>query len=312
MRLSESAISVRQLVKRYDGRPVVDGLSFDVAPGELFALLGPNGAGKTTTVEILEGYRRADAGTARVLGLDPHRDGRRLKPRIGLMLQQGGVYPTAAPIEVLRLFAAFYARPRDPDELLREVGLEGVARTRIRRLSGGQKQRLSLALAIIGCPEVLFLDEPTGAMDPQARRATWELIRDQQRRGVTVLLTTHFMDEAEHLADRVAIVDQGRLVALDSPRALIGASGLGAGIARIISFSAVPGLDVAALSMALGGVAREEIGGQYIVAAEPTPALIASLTTWLRDRDVLLRELRIGHRTLEDVFLHMTGRELRD
>jgi ABC-2 type transport system ATP-binding protein len=305
----EPAIVVDQLVKAYGPLRAVDGLSFAVERGELLALLGPNGAGKTTTVEVLEGYRRADGGSIRVLGLDPLRDGRRLKPRIGLMLQQGGVYPLASPLEVLRLFAAFYASPLDPLELLRQVGLEDAAHTRFRRLSGGQKQRLSLALALIGRPELLFLDEPTAAMDPQARQATWELIRSLKRRGITILLTTHFMDEAERLADRVAIVDRGRLVALDTPRGLIGGQ---ADAASVLHFSTRPGLALAPLADLLGGEIREESPGQYTASIEPSPARIASLAAWLRNQGALLTELRLGHRTLEDVFLSLTGRELRD
>ncbi len=218
----EPAIVVQGLTKRYDGRPAVDDLSFQVGRGELFALLGPNGAGKTTTVEILEGYRTPDDGRVRVLGLEPAREGAKLKPRMGLMLQDGGVYPAIRPLEALRLFASFYANPADPVELLGMVGLEDAARTRYRQLSGGQKQRLSLALALIGRPELVFLDEPTASMDPQARRATWEIVRRLQAEAVTVLLTTHFMEEAERLADRVAILHRGRLVALDSPAALGG------------------------------------------------------------------------------------------
>src|SRR5919204_5697334 len=214
------AIEVRGLVKRYNGRSVVDGVSFDVQPGEVFALLGPNGAGKTTTVEILEGYRKPDAGEARVLGLDPQRDGQEVKRRIGLMLQQGGLFPQITPREALRLFAAFYPHPEDPEELLERLQLREVARTRFRQLSGGQRQRIGLGLALVGRPELVFLDEPTAAMDPQARRSTWNIIRSLRSRGTTVLLTTHFMDEAEQLANRVAIVDRGKLVALDTPAGL--------------------------------------------------------------------------------------------
>src|SRR5215472_5224383 len=214
------AVEVRDLVKNYGGRSVVDGLSFSVEQGEVFALLGPNGAGKTTTVEILEGYRRADAGFVRVLGLDPSRQGSDLKPNIGLMLQQGGLFPQITAREALRLFAAFYPEAEDPDALLDQLQLREAANTRFRQLSGGQKQRLSLGLALVGKPRLVFLDEPTAAMDPQARRDTWSIIRSLRDRGTTVLLTTHFMDEAEQLANRVAIVDRGRLVALDSPTRL--------------------------------------------------------------------------------------------
>ena len=307
--MSEAAIEVDRLVKRYGARTAVDGLSLQVERGELLALLGPNGAGKTTTVEILEGYRRPDGGTVRVLGLDPWADGARLKPRIGLMLQQGGVYPAARPVEVLRLFASFFADPLDPAEVLRVVGLEDAAGTRFRALSGGQKQRLSLGLALIGRPELLFLDEPTAAMDPQARRASWELIRSLQERGTTILLTTHFMDEAERLADRVAIIESGRLLALDPPPVLIKNASAGGQL----YFRTPPGLDRTALAAVLGTARVDEHpAGEYVADVQPTPLRVAALTAWLSDQDALLTELRVGTGTLEDVFLGLTGRELRD
>jgi ABC-2 type transport system ATP-binding protein len=319
--LAEPAVVVENLVKAYGSHRAVDGLSFSLERGELLALLGPNGAGKTTTVEILEGYRRPDAGAVRVFGLDPLQDGRRLKPRLGLMLQQGGVYPSAYPLEVIRLFASFFAEPLDPLDLLRLVGLEQAARTQVRRLSGGQRQRLTLALALIGRPELLFLDEPTTAMDPQARLATWELIRSLKQQGVGVLLTTHFMDEAERLADRVAIIDQGRLIALDSPRALMqggaGSAGseVGGGRTAGIRFHTRPGLEIAKLSMRLGGVElREESPGTYAAQITPSPAQLAGLVAWLADQEALLTDLHVGDaaRSLEDVFLELTGREWRD
>ena len=307
MDATERAIVVRGLTKRYAGRAVVDDLSFDVARGEVFALLGPNGAGKTTTVEILEGYRALDVGVVRVLGLDPAREGRALKPRIGLMLQDGGVYPAIRPLEALRLFAAFYPRPADPAELLRRVGLEDAARTRYSQLSGGEKQRLSLALALVGNPELVFLDEPTAQMDVRGRHATWETIRGLAARGVTVLLTTHDMEEAERLADRVAIVDGGRLRALDSPAAL------GRPVSPdCLRFRARPGIRLDGLAAALGSrQAGEERPGEYAVKldAAPTPADVAVLATWLAERDVLASELHVGAggASLQDVFLRLTS-----
>jgi ABC-2 type transport system ATP-binding protein len=294
------AVEVRALVKRYAGRAVVDGLSFAVAPGEVFALLGPNGAGKTTTVEILEGYRTPDAGAVRVLGLDPRRDSRALKPRIGLMLQGGGVYPQAEPLETLRLFASFYERPIPPVDLLRRLGLEGVARTRFRRLSGGERQRLSLALALIGRPELVFLDEPTAAMDPQARRDTWQVIRELKTSGVTVVLTTHFMDEAEQLADRVAIVSAGRLIAAGTPAELAGRH------VTQLRFATAGGFDTAALSAQLAAPLAEVAPGRYCVDAPPSPALVLALAAWLAERDVLLTDLRATGGSLEDVYLQLT------
>ncbi len=306
-----AAIAVEGVTKRYGGRAVVQDLSFQVRCGEVFALLGPNGAGKTTTVEMLEGYRAPDGGRVRVLGLDPVHQGAALKPRLGLMLQQGGIYPQIRPLEALRLFAAFYSRPEDPRALLEQVGLEKAAGVRYRRLSGGQKQRLALALALVGRPELVFLDEPTAGMDPQARRVTWGIIRGLQRRGVTVLLTTHSMDEAEHLAGRVAIINRGRLVALDTPAALGQAGQGGTGL----RFRAPSGLDTGALAGALADLTapppavQELEPGHYAVAAPPTPTLLARLTAWLSARDVLLTELRVGGGTLEEVYLRLTGED---
>ena len=214
------AIEVAALEKRYGDNHAVNGISLSISIGEVFGLLGPNGAGKTSTVEILEGYRRADAGTVSVLGLDPWKDGAALRPQIGVMLQEGGLYPGVKPLEALRLFAAYYDDPDDPERLLTLVGLDDAKRTYVRRMSGGQQQRLSLALSLIGKPSLVFLDEPTAGMDPHARATTWSMIRELRDQGVTVVLTTHAMDEAEQLCDRVAIIDHGRVVACDTPTAL--------------------------------------------------------------------------------------------
>ena len=294
-----AAVEVRDLVKSYGQRCVVDGLSFAVGTGEVFALLGPNGAGKTTTVEILEGYRRPDGGSVRVLGLDPIADAPRLKQQIGLMLQQGGLFPQITPREALSLFAAFYPDSQDPATLLDQLQLRDVARTRFRQLSGGQKQRLSLGLALIGRPRLVFLDEPTAAMDPQARRGTWSIIRSLQERGTTVLLTTHFMDEAEQLATRVAIMDRGRLVALDTP------AGLRRAVAREVRFSTLPSVGREAASAALGEVDVEN-DGTLVWHVEPTPERIAQLSSWLVAQGALLTELRAGSRSLEQAFLSLT------
>jgi len=293
------------LEKRYGDNHAVNGISLSIATGEVFGLLGPNGAGKTSTVEILEGYRRADAGTVSVLGLDPWTDGAALRPQIGVMLQEGGLYPGVKPLEALRLFAAFYDDPDDPERLLTLVGLDDAKRTYVRRMSGGQQQRLSLALALIGKPTLVFLDEPTAGMDPHARATTWTMIRELRDRGVTVLLTTHAMDEAEHLCDRVAIIDHGRVVACDTPTALTTHAA-----ADETSFTAAPGLAVDELSAALhraAGAVREVRPGDYLIDTAATPELVAELAAWLRDRGVLLSELRAGTRSLEDVFLRLTG-----
>jgi ABC-2 type transport system ATP-binding protein len=297
------AIVVRGLTKRYGGRAVVDGVSFEVARGECLALLGPNGAGKTTIIEILEGYRGADAGAVTVLGLDPVRDGELLKPRIGLMLQEGGLYPSIRPSEVVRTYAKFFASPADPGELLRLVGLETAAGTKYRQLSGGQKQRLALALALVGRPELVFLDEPTSGMDPEARIATWEIIATLKGVGVTVLLTTHLLDEAERLADRVAILDRGRLVALDAPAAL-----RESGSPTRITFRARAGLHLGDLVREVGarGV-REEAPGAYVLDLVPTPAAVAAVTAWLARREILIAQLSTGAESLETTYLRMTG-----
>ncbi len=301
------AITVEGLAKHYGAVRAVDSLSFTVGAGEVFALLGPNGAGKTTTVEMLEGYRAPDAGKARVLGLDPIRDGQRLKQQIGIMLQQDGLYPGLTAREVLNLYSRFYQRPADVTALLELVGLQTAARTRCRQLSGGQKRRLALAVALVGQPALVFLDEPTAGMDPQARLATWEIIRSLQREGATVLLTTHLMDEAERLADRVAIIDHGRLVALDTIAALTG--GAAAGMVR---FSAPAGLDCAALAaLPSAEEASEARPGSYVLKTTDAPALLAELTAWLRDQGVTLTELRVGHGSLEEIFLQLTGTEVR-
>ena len=299
--MTSAAIRVRGLVKRYGPVTAVDGLDLEVARGETVAILGPNGAGKSTTVECCEGYRRPDAGTVEVLGLDPVRDGDALRARIGVMLQEGGIFPTAYPPEVMRTVARFYADPLDPDDLLDQVGLDEASHTRYRDLSGGQKQRLSLALALVGRPEVVFLDEPTAGLDPQARRGTWQHVRDLQADGVTVVLTTHLLDEAEELADRVMIIDRGRAVATGTPQELT------TGEQVDLTFSADPGLDTASLGAALGAPVRERRPGRYHVDGAPTPSMIADLATWLAEREVFLGELRAGKRSLEDVFLTLTS-----
>ena len=306
---ADAAIAVDRLTKAYGGRAAVNNLSFQVRPGEIFALLGPNGAGKTTTVEILEGYRRADSGSVRVLGLDPLAQPDGLKPRIGVMLQQDGLYPSLRAHEVLELYARFFAHPESPDELLQRVGLTEVARTRCRQLSGGQKRRLALALALIGRPRLVFLDEPTTGMDPQARRATWDIIRALKERNTTVLLTTHFMDEAERLADRIAIIDGGELVALDTPAGLTREQST---TTTHVYFTASVSIDVAAIGrLPTVRSAREDTVGKYAVETGDVPALLVELTTWLRDHHVELAELRVGRSSLEDVFLRLTGKEVR-
>ena len=217
---SQAAVEIDGLVMRYGATTAVDGLSMTVDAGTITAVLGPNGAGKTTTLETCEGFRKAQSGTVRVLGLDPRRDQRALMPRIGVMLQDGGAWSGVRAGEMLHHVARLHAHPIDPDALAARLGLEECGRTPYRRLSGGQKQKLGLALAVVGRPELLFVDEPTAGMDPHARRTTWDLLRELRAAGVTVVLTTHHMDEAERLADVVHIVDRGRLVASGTPTEL--------------------------------------------------------------------------------------------
>ena len=280
----------------------VDGVSFSARRGQVLALLGPNGAGKTSTVEALEGYRRPASGRVTVLGLDPVSQRSHLTPRIGVMLQRGGVYPSLSATAALRLFAAFYDDPADPDELVRRVGLEEVADTPWRRLSGGEQQRLSLALALVGRPEVAFLDEPTAGVDPGGRLAVRQVVRDLRDRGACVVLATHELEEAERLADEVLILDRGRVVAGGTPAAL-----MAAGVGGQIRFGAPPGLDADGLGAALGAVVVEERPGEYRADTDATPAAVARLTAWLAERDLPLADLRAGRQTLEDVFLRLTS-----
>jgi ABC-2 type transport system ATP-binding protein len=301
-------VEITGLVKRYGQVTAVDGLTLTAGAGAVTAILGPNGAGKTSTIEICEGYRHADGGRVRVLGLDPARDGGRLRPKVGVMLQSGGI-PQAIPAgDYLRLISRFHANPVPPSELLDLVGLTGAARTPYKRLSGGQQQRLSLAGAVIGRPELVFLDEPTSGMDPQARHATWDLISVLRSAGVAVILSTHFMEEAERLADDVVIIDHGRLVASGTPAQLTGSDGQ-------LRFRAEPGLDTEALLGVLpqDSTAKESPAGHYVIEVHGSvePALLAAVTAWCADRNVLPSSLRIESRTLEDVFLELTGRELR-
>ena len=299
-------VSLQGVTKSYGPKRGVMDLDLDVGEGELLAVLGPNGAGKTTSVEIMEGYRRPDRGTVRVLGLDPVRDRRRCIPQLGIMLQEGGVYPSLSVGEAVRLFAAYFANPVPPGELLELVGLSDRVRSRYRTLSGGERQRLSLALALVGRPRLLFLDEPTAGMDPRARLLTWQAVREQRRRGVTVLLTTHSMEEAERLADRVAIINQGRLVALDTPSALIGAGG--GGVVELETIEALSPDGLARLS-ALASVERyREVGpGRYLLRTASPPQALAEIASLLRDEGPRVLRLQVGGGSLEEVFLELTG-----
>ena len=301
------AIAVAGLRKSYDGRAVVDGLDFEVQPGEVFAILGPNGAGKTTTVEILEGYRNRDGGDVRVLGLDPATAGSELRGRVGLMLQGGGIYPQARPREILHLYARFYRDPRDPDELLEQAGLADAATTRYKVLSGGQKQRLGLALALLGRPQLAILDEPTAGMDPAAKASTRELIAALRGEGTTVLLTTHELADVERLADQIAIIDRGRVVASGTAAAL--AAGARPRL-RVRFAQALAPADLAALAAALGGgpISTDGgLGGYLVEEPASSPALVATLSSWCAEHGLLIAELRTSGATLEERYLALTG-----
>jgi len=302
------AVRISGLVKRYGDKTAVDGLDLEIPAGAVTAVLGPNGAGKTTTIETCEGYRRPDGGTVRVLGLDPVADAARLRPRIGVMLQSGGIYSGARADEMLRHMAKLHAHPLDVDALTERLGLGSCGRTAYRRLSGGQQQRLALAMAVVGRPELVFLDEPTAGLDPQARRSTWDLVRELRADGVSVVLTTHFMDEAEELADEVAVIDAGRIVAHGSPEALCRG-----GAENTLRFTGRPGLDLGSLLKALpdGTEAAELSTGAYRITGAIDPQLLATVTSWCAQHGVMPSGISVERHTLEDVFLELTGKELR-
>jgi len=297
-------IRLTNLVKRYAGRPAVDDVSFAVEQGEIFAILGPNGAGKTTTVESISGLRTPDAGSISVLGLDPRRDRAELRDVLGVQFQYSEFPAKLKVREALDLFAAFYRTPADTGALLEGLGLVEKRDTQYRKLSGGQKQRLSVALALVGNPTVAILDELTTGLDPQARRDTWQLIEDVRNRGVTVVLVTHFMEEAERLADRIAIIDKGRLVALDTPAGII---------ARVsdeqrLRFRPSAPLDDSLLT-ALPEVRSVDRSGPVVTVAG-TGNLLGAVTAVLARNEIVAFDLRMEQAGLDDAFVALTGRSL--
>jgi ABC-2 type transport system ATP-binding protein len=299
-----AAIRVSGLRKRYGELEAVRGIDFEVAEGECFALLGPNGAGKTTTVEILEGYRDRDAGQVEVLGFDPQRGGRDLHERVGIVLQSSGHFRELTVREVLDLFGGYYPRPRATGEVIDLVGLTEKAGARVKTLSGGQQRRLDLALGLVGDPDLLFLDEPTTGFDPSARRRSWELIESLRDLGKTILLTTHYMDEAQNLADRVAIITAGRIVASGTPGSL---GGRDEGEA-VVAFRLPPGTALADLPAGLGGRPSVHADRVEVTTTEPTRALHV-LTGWALERGEELDALTVARPSLEDVYLRLTGAE---
>jgi ABC-2 type transport system ATP-binding protein len=297
------------LVKRYGDLTAVDRLDLEVLSGECFGLLGPNGAGKTTTIEILEGLNTADSGEVRVLDASwGHGDDRALRQRLGIQLQETRLHEKLSVTETVRLFRSFYSRGPEVNDVLRRVQLEEKRDAWVGRLSGGQKQRLSVACALVNDPEVLFLDEPTTGLDPQSRRQLWDLIVAFRAGGGTILLTTHYMDEAEQLCDRVAIMDHGKVIALGTPAQLIAMLGA----EHVVEFSVAASLDFAAVK-ALPGVVegRREAAGFALTVREPHLAIPALLAELARQR-AELSSLTTHHATLEDVFVSLTGRTLRD
>jgi ABC-2 type transport system ATP-binding protein len=304
------AVEVDGLVMRYGDKVAVDRLSLTVERGTITAVLGPNGAGKTTTLETAEGYRAPQAGTVRVLGLDPLRDRRALLPRIGVMLQSGGAWSGARADEMLRHISRLHAHPLDLATLSERLGLGDCGRTPYRRLSGGQQQRLGLAMAINGRPEIAVVDEPTAGMDPAARRTTWDLLEELRRSGVTVVLTTHYMEEAERLADQIHIIDHGRLIASGTPLELT--RGGASATIRLVVSRPFPTDAPTSLRRALGeGVEVTLLDELSIVVTGPADASsLAVVSRWCEDNGVLPESLTLGQRTLEDVFLELTGREM--
>ena len=308
----QPALRVVGLRKRFGDVVAVDGLDLTVAAGECFGLLGPNGAGKTTTIEICEGLTPPDEGIVEVLGQRWDRDERALRERLGIQLQETKLAEKLTVEETVRLFRSFYARGRDVDDVIGVVQLDEKRSARVGKLSGGQKQRLALACALVGDPELLFLDEPTTGLDPQSRRQLWDLITELKASGRSIVLTTHYMDEAERLCDRVAIVDHGRVIALGTPRGLI--AGLGA--EHVVEFTVTGGadgaLDAAALER-LDGVRRARVHeGRWSLEAVELARAVPAVLRALAERDLPLEELVTHSATLEDVFVSLTGRQLRD
>ncbi len=302
-------IQVHGLRKRYADVLAVDDVSFDVSEGEIFGMVGPNGAGKTTTIECIEGLRRPDGGSIRLLGENPaRRENRdRLAEKIGVQLQESALPVHLRVHEALRLFASFYERRADVDELVERLGLAEKRSAAFSSLSGGQKQRLFIALALVNRPEIVFFDELTTGLDPQARRSMWDLVRDVRDKGCTVVLTTHSMEEAERLCDRVLIIDHGRVLALDTPAALVGSLG----VERRLAFTLPEGVEAPQLEQIELVERVEQIGARVVVYGRGT-RFASTLVSALEDADVDFLDLRTEQPNLEDVFLALTGREMRD
>ena len=306
----EEAVQVDGLVKRFGPVTAVDGISFAVKRGEVFGILGPNGAGKTTTLEIIEGLQKPDQGRVTVLGMDILGKPSQVKARIGVQLQSSAYHDYLSLKEVLALFGSFYPKRVAPDDLLEQVGLSDRADSRVNQLSGGQKQRFTVAASLVNAPELVILDEPTTGLDPQARRNLWELVRSIHSRGVTVVLTTHYMEEAEALCDRLAIMDQGRLVAVDAPGKLISQLQATYTVKLVVASPLTD--DQLALLNGDGEVVHLTEKNSYLLRLRNTPKALGAMLDELARSDISLDHLEVTPVTLEDVFLELTGNELRD
>jgi ABC-2 type transport system ATP-binding protein len=297
-------LEVANLRKRYGDTVAVDDVSFSVETGEIFGILGPNGAGKTTTVECVSGLRTPDRGSVKVLDLDPWRDRAELRERVGVQLQESRLPEKQTVAEAMALYRSFYRRPADADRLLELLGLDGKRRTKYRDLSGGQKQRLSIALALVGSPTIAVLDELTTGLDPQARRDTWDLIEQVRDTGVTIVLVTHFMDEAERLCDRLAVIDKGRVVALDTPAGLVA----GAAAEQRVRFRPSTDLDDRLLTDLPEVIRVQHHGSQVVVTG--TGNLLHAVTSVLARQQIVAHDLRVEQTSLDDAFVTLTGKEL--
>ena len=305
----ESVILVENLVKHFGAVCAVNGVSFEVQRGEIFGLLGPNGAGKTTTLEIIEGLQKPDSGHTYVLGIDTHREDGKVKERIGVQLQASAYFEQLTLREILKLFGGFYRRSVKPEDILAKVGLLDKLNATVGTLSGGQKQRFTIAAALVNDPELIFLDEPTTGLDPQARRSLWEFIRQIHQEGRTVVLTTHYMDEAQSLCQRVAIMDSGRIVSLDTPVNLIHNLATPYQI-KLVCSTRLPEEEMSCLA----GVKKIAVdsSNHYIITSNEANKSLSALLPWVHEKGAAIEHIEVIPSTLEDVFLSLTGKQLRD
>lgn len=304
-----SAIKVSDLHKSYGDIRAVDGISFEVKEGEIFGLLGPNGAGKTTTIEIMEGYRKPDGGSVSVLGFDPIKDGYEIKEQIGIMLQSTVLYPELRVGEVLKLFASYYRRSVDTNALIEIIGLKDKKNAYVKELSGGQKRKLAFILTLINDPKLMFLDEPTEGLDPQTRRVVWEIIRKAPDDGKTVFVTTHYIEEAQNLCDRVAIIDHGKIIALDTPKRLMASLEVEQKI-EFVTDSAISVDQLKKIKDVSKAVKTRE--GEFVIYTKKTQTTLKELMVLAEKESYEFRDLKVIGATLEDVFIKLTGRRIRE